>query len=104
MARIISNLQPGTQVYVNETVSGITTPVSYIYLGLDESNKARLLREYSLDRKRMNSSNVAYYSGCEMDLWLENEFLSRFDETTQVVIENTPITFVDYSQTAYNVR
>ena len=103
MARTISDLLPGTQVYVNETVDGTTNPVSYIYLGLDESNKARLLREHPVERKRMNSSNVAYYSGCEMDVWLENDFLTRFDEATLGVIENTSIIFKDYSQTTYNV-
>ena len=63
MSRTISQLTPGTMVYVDETVSGVLSHVPYIYLGLDESGNARLLRQYAAVSKRMHSSNVASYSG-----------------------------------------
>ncbi len=101
MSRTISQLTAGTKVYVDETVSGVTNHVPYIYLGLDEGGNARLLRQYAAIQKRMHSSNVASYSGCEADVWLEDEengFLSRFDAETIDALRNTSISYTDYNQ------
>lgn len=53
------------------------------YIVVDKSaTTATLLRNVLLPARRMHSSNVSVYDGCEMDLWLENEdtgFLSRFE-------------------------
>lgn len=100
MARTISQLTEGTVVYLDETVSGTTTHVPYFYLGLDEGGNARLLRQYAAIQKRMNSANVASYSGCEADVWLENTtdgFLSRFDAATINALANTSIKYVDFT-------
>lgn len=101
MSRTIADLTPGTVVWVDETIGGETTHTPYIYLGLDESGNARLLRQVAAIQKRMNSSNVASYDGCEADLWLEdvtNGFLSRFDAATLAALNNTSIKYVDYNQ------
>lgn len=101
MSRTISQLTAGTIVYVDETISGTTNHVPYIYLGLDESGNARLLRQKAAIQKRMHSSNVASYDGCEADVWLENAtdgFLARFDAATIQALQNTSIKYVDYNQ------
>lgn len=95
-SRYISQLTPGCAVYVDE--NGVHTP--YIYLGLDGSGNARLLRHYAVVAKRMHSANVAHYDGCEADLWMENEqtgFLSRFDAATINALEPTTICMSDYT-------
>ena len=99
MSRIISDLIPGDVLYLDENSEH--TP--YIYLGLDESGNARILRQYCVTTKRMHSSNVASYNGCEMDSYLENEstgFLSRFDADTINALQNTSITYTDYNQSS----
>jgi hypothetical protein len=100
MSRQIKDLAEGTIVYLDETISGTTTHVPYIYLGIDESDNARLLRFYADVAKRMNATNVASYAGCEADLWLENTetgFLSRFDAATLNCLTNTSISYTDYN-------
>lgn len=101
MSRTLGDLTAGTCIYVDETVSGVTSHVPYIYLGVDDNGNGRLLRQYLLGTKRMHSSNVASYAGCEMDLWLENTesgFLSRFDSDVISSLQNTTIKYVDYNQ------
>ena len=105
MSRTISQLTAGDKVYVDETVSGVLNHVPYIYLGLDEGGNARLLRQYAAIQKRMHSSNVAAYSGCEADVWLEDEengFLARFDAETIDALVNTSIKYADYTQSGDN--
>lgn len=99
MPRTIADLTEGTEIYIEETVSGVTTHTPYIYLGIDEDGKARVLRKYCLGTKRMHSSNSANYDGCEMDLFLENTstgFLSRFDAATINALATTTIKYTDY--------
>lgn len=101
MSRTIADLTPGTIVWLDETISGETIHKPYYYLGLDESGNARLLRQYAAVQRRMHSSNVASYDGCEADLWLEdatNGFLARFDAATLAALQNTAIKYVDYNQ------
>ena len=101
MPRTIADLTAGTLIYIDETESGVTTHVPYIYLGQDENGKARVLRKYVTGAKRMHSSNVASYNGCEMDVWLEGAstgFLSRFDAATRNALENTTLWYSDYNQ------
>lgn len=101
MSRIISQLTAGTEVWVDETISNTVVHTPYIYLGLDESGNARLLRGAAAIQKHMNATNVASYDGCEADVWLENAtdgFLSRLDAATQAALQNTTIKYVDYNQ------
>lgn len=101
MSRTIADLTPGTVVWLDETISGTTKHTPYYYLGLDESSIPRLFRQYAAAQKRMHSSNVASYDGCEADLWLEDEtngFLSRFDAATLAALQNTAIKYVDFNQ------
>lgn len=101
MARTISQLAEGTEIYLDETVSGTTTHTPYIYLGQDESNNCLVLRMHPPLAKRMHSSNVASYDGCEADVWMENEstgFLSRFDAATINALNYTSITYTDYTK------
>lgn len=94
MARTIRELTPGVGVKINERVGRTRQRIEYIYLGLDGSGNARLLRERAVMPKRMHSSNVAHYEGCEADLWHENEetgFLARFDDATIAALRPTKI-------------
>ena len=96
MSRYIADLTPGVAVYLDE--NGVHVP--WIFLGLDNSGNARLLRHYAVTTRRMHSSNVAHYDGCEADLWMENEqtgFLSRFDAATINALEPTTICMSDYT-------
>lgn len=84
----------GEIVHLDETVEEHSTHVPYIYLGVDGSGNARILRQYAAVQKRMHSSNVCVYDGCEADLWLEDEtdgFLSRFDAATLAALVSTEI-------------
>ena len=103
MSRTIADLTPGVGVWIDETVSGTTSHVEYIYLGLDGSGNARLLRKYVAAQKRMNATNVAHYDGCEADLWHENEetgFLARFDAATINALQPTTMCCDDYTTSA----
>lgn len=94
MSRTIADLTPGQILYLNETVSDVLSIVPYIYLGQDESGNCLILRQYAAISKRMHSSNVAVYDGCEADLWLEDEdtgYLSRFDAATRAALVSTQI-------------
>ena len=100
MSRTLADLTPGTLVYIDETISGTTNHEPYIYLGIDDYGKARVLRKYCNASKRMHSSNVASYSGCEADVYLEDEttgFLSRFDSAILNALEYTTIGYTDYN-------
>lgn len=88
----------GEVVYINETVNGTTSYIPYLFLGVNEFNRAIVLRCNASTQKRMHSSNVAHYDGCEADLWLENEstgFLSRFDAATRNALMSTSIKVMD---------
>lgn len=94
MSRTIAELTAGEKVYLDETVDGELSHVPYIYLGQDESGNCIILREVAAIVKRMHSSNVAVYDGCEADLWLEDEdagYLSRFDAATRAALVSTQI-------------
>lgn len=100
MSRTIADLTPGQILYLNETVSDVLSIVPFIYLGQDESGNCLILRQYAAIQKRMHSSNVAIYDGCEADLWLEDEeagYLSRFDEATRAALVSTQIKYNDPS-------
>jgi len=90
----IAEATPGTLIYIDETVSGVLSHVPYIYLGMDSSGNCICLRQKAEAYKRMHSEDVAVYSGCEMDLYLEDDetgFLARFDEATRFALQTTTI-------------
>lgn len=94
MSRTIAELAAGEKVYLDETVDGTLSHVPYIYLGQDTSGNCIILREAVAIQKRMHSTNVAVYDGCEADLWLEDEesgYLSRFDAATRAALVSTQI-------------
>lgn len=98
MAQALSTLTAGTRVYLEETVDDELSYVPYIYLGLSESGNCVLLREYCASNRRMHSSAVASYDGCEMDEWLEGDgtgFLARFDEATLATFVSSQIKCYD---------
>lgn len=100
MSRTIADLTPGQILHLNETVSDALSIVPYIYLGQDESGNCLILRQYAAIAKRMHSSNVAVYDGCEADVWLEDEdagYLSRFDAATRAALVSTQIKYNDPS-------
>lgn len=94
MSRTIAELTAGEKVYLDETIDGVLSHVPYIYLGQDDSGNCIILREAVAIQKRMHSSNVAVYDGCEADVWLEDEdagYLSRFDAATRAALVSTQI-------------
>lgn len=100
MSRTIADLTPGQILHLNETVSDVLSIVPFIYLGQDEGGNCLILRQYAAAQKRMHSSNVAVYDGCEADLWLEDEdagYLSRFDAATKAALASTQIKYNDPS-------
>lgn len=100
MPRTIADLTPGQILYLDETVNDILSIVPHIYLGQDECGNCIILRQYAAVAKRMHSSNVAIYDGCEADLWLEDEdagYLSRFDAATRAAMVSTQIKYNDPS-------
>jgi len=96
VSRYLSDLTPASIVYLDE--AAVHKP--YIYLGLDLYQRCLLLRYYAPLAKRMHSSNVAHYEGCEADQWYENEetgFLSLFDEATRGALLSTTRCYSDYT-------
>lgn len=92
--RTIAELTAGAKIYLDETVDSVLSHVPYIYLGQDDSGNCIILREFAAIQKRMHSTNVAVYDGCEADLWLEDEtsgYLSRFDAATRAALVSTQI-------------
>lgn len=97
MSRTISQLTPGTEVFLDEGV--VHTP--YIYLGLNTDGNAIILRADPWKQKRMNNTATAHYDGCEADVLLnsaeEGGFLSLFDEATHNALNATSFELSDYT-------
>lgn len=94
MSRVISQIELGSSVWLREN----DTDTEYILTRKDQ-NGCELLRKYCVSQKRMHSSNVSVYDGCEADLWLTNSetgFLSRFSETLQSNLVNRSISTFTY--------
>lgn len=71
----------------------------------NDSNAERtiLLRKVLLPARRMHSSNVSVYTGCEMDNYLTNEdtgYLSGFDAATKACLVATDIQTYTYGDTS----
>lgn len=94
MSRTIADLTAGQIIYLDETVDGTLSHVPFIYLGQDDSGNCRILRQYAVVTKKMNSKNETTYDGCLADTWLNNEtdgYLSRFDTATKLSLVATQI-------------
>lgn len=94
MPRVLSDLEPGTTVILDETIDGVVEQVPYYYLGLNASGSSILLRKEAALAKRMNPTNESTYDGCEADLYLEDEetgFMSRFSAAMRAAIQSTEI-------------
>ena len=64
-----------------------------------DQNGCELLRKHCVSKKRMHSSNVSVYDGCEADLWLTNSetgFLSRFSVALRSNLVNRSISTFTY--------
>ena len=86
MSRTIADLTAGTEIYIDELASDGETidHVPYIYLGVDESGNARVLRKNVLEgvAQRMNDVDVASYDGCEKDVELQ-AWIIKFPQPLQ---------------------
>lgn len=79
MSTKISELDLATTIWVVE--NGVDVP--YIITLKDQIGVELLRVKFLANARRMSSTNVSVYEGCEMDNWLINEstgFLSRFSE------------------------
>ena len=94
MSRVLSQIELGSSVWLREN----DTDTEYILTRKDQ-NGCELLRKLCVSQRRMQSSNVSVYDGCEADLWLTNSntgFLSRFSETLQSNLVNRSISTFTY--------
>ena len=98
MSRTLQQLDIGSLVMIKE----FGEDVGYILLSKD-SYSCQMLRLYPLMAKRMNSTDVAVYTDCEMDQYLcsteETGFLYRFDSATQSALVNRSISTYTYGDT-----
>lgn len=95
MSRTLNDLTAGVCVYVDETENGTTNHIPYIYLGLDESNNAILLREHSISGYgKFVDAKPANYNGSVIDTYLEGTFLDRFDSETKNAMSITTIKYI----------
>lgn len=99
MARTLADLTAGTLVYVDETDGGVTQHVPFIYLGLDESDHARLLRKYVTTGAQMRSGTSTSgsdvnYDGCPIDTFMTTTYMNRLDAATQAALVETDIKYV----------
>lgn len=94
MNRTLGEIERGKSVWISEDGNFEE------YILLDKTDTAVvLLRKVLLPARRMHSSNVAIYDGCEMDVWLENEasgFLARFDADTLAALVSSEISTYEY--------
>ena len=97
MLKTINDIELGSEVLIKED----NTYKQYILTRKDQ-NGCELLRKYVSNQKRMHSSNVSVYDGCEADLWLTNSetgFLSRFDSNLLSKLVNRSISTYTYGDT-----
>ena len=97
--RTLGDLTPGTHVWIDETVDGVTTLVEYWLLEVG-AQSCVLLRKDAAMAKRMHSSNSATYADaieenggtgavCEMDKYLcdpVNGWMARYDAATKACL------------------
>lgn len=97
--RTLGDLTPGTHVWIDETVDGVTTLVEYWLLEVG-AQSCVLLRKDAAMAKRMHSSNSATYADaieenggtgtvCEMDKYLcdpVNGWMGRYDAATKACL------------------
>lgn len=97
--RTLGDLTPGTHVWIDETVDGVTTLVEYWLLDVG-AQSCVLLRKDAAMAKRMHSSNSATYADaieenggtgavCEMDKYLcdpVNGWMARYDAATKACL------------------
>ena len=101
MSRTLSQLSPGAVVWLYESIAGESMAVKYIFLGQNSAGNAILLRESGTERRMMSAENVASYNASSVDLYLEDSqsgFLARFDASTLAAMQNSTITWKDYTQ------
>lgn len=93
MSRTIAELSAGSKVYYDVTKNGEKVTTEFIVLGQSEQGNSTLIMfAQVLMQKRMHSSNVAEYNGCEADVYLDDEFLSTyFDEKFIAALTPTQI-------------
>lgn len=94
MSRTIGQIDLGSSVWLREN----DTDTEYILTRKDQ-NGCELLRKYCVSHRRMHSSNVSVYDGCEADLWLTNSetgFLSRFSVALRSNLVNRSISTFTY--------
>ena len=99
MSRTIKQLVPGTTIWIGYN----GTLEEWLVTNDINANRVIILRKYVLETaRRMHSSNVSVYDGCEMDVWLENDidgYLAGFDSAVLACFTATSIQTYTYGQT-----
>lgn len=109
--RTLGDLTPGTHVWIDETVDGVTTLVEYWLLEVG-AQSCVLLRQDAAMEKRMHSSDNATYADaieenggtgavCEMDKYLcdpVNGWMSRYDDATKACLVAREIKWIDVNR------
>lgn len=96
--RTLNDLTAGTGVYLQETRNGQIVNAPYIYLGLDASGHALLLRKYCDENQsgqlRTGTSTTGgdyAYADSPVDDYLTGNFYAMFDSATQAAMVDTDI-------------
>lgn len=74
-------------IYLEE--DGVYKP--YLVLSSDDQEKVLLLRKFVLDKEQSFNDYFGYYKDSKMDMFLNQEFLSCFDEKLQEQMETSKI-------------
>lgn len=94
---LITNNSIADGIYINiiETVDGVEKTVPYLVFGHNmhetSEDSVMLLRSMSIGAKRMHSENVPEYENCEIDQYLNSEFINRYSADLRSAILNAGI-------------
>lgn len=91
----LSALSDGTIFELNETISGVTTPVKYIKLKNNYQSSGRVLvvRQNAIAPMAWKSAGNNAYSGSTLDNYLNTTYISCLDSTIQSSLVNVSIPY-----------
>lgn len=79
MSRTLAELDPGTIIWFNTTLSGEDAATPFIVMGTSQQgNSVLIMPKLYYAGHRMNPTNTTEYNGSEMDTWLMSEESSGY--------------------------
>ena len=91
----LSTLADGSEFTLNETIAGITVPVTFIKLKTNYESSGRILviRKAQITSMAWNSSGTNAYGGSTIDTYLNDTYTGYLDTATQVALANVSIPY-----------